>query len=303
MPLEVSVPAKVNLYLRVTGERPDGYHLLDSLVTFTDVGERLRVEEAEGFSLQVEGPFATALLEGDDNLVLRAARKLAEKFPQVKGGKFTLEKHVPIAGGLGGGSADAAAALKLLLQLYGVSLSEKELHDIALSLGADVPMCLWSRPLHAEGVGEKLKPASVPSMPLVLVNPGLELPTAEVFAALGSEFASVSLPELLPEDAAALISLLIAQENHLETSAMRLRPEIRKVLEALKARRGCLLARMTGSGTTCFGIFSDGQSADLAAKILAHDHPLWWVRSARTLTRAPEIVNAPQRTSSRQVSR
>jgi 4-diphosphocytidyl-2-C-methyl-D-erythritol kinase len=303
MPIEISVPAKVNLHLQVVGKRPDGYHLLDSLVTFADVGERLLAERADTFSLTIEGPFAASLLQDEDNLILRAARRLAEKCPSITGAAFILQKHVPVASGLGGGSADAAAALKLLLKLYEVSLPEKELHEIALSLGADVPMCLWSRPLRAEGVGEKLKPASLPVMPLVLVNPGFEMPTADVFAALAPEFASVSLPELLPEDAEALIAWLATQENSLQGAATSLKPEIRKVLEMLKARRGCLLARMAGSGATCFGIFSDGVSANLAAKILAHDHPLWWVRSVKTLQRAPEIINVSNRSSTQQITR
>jgi 4-diphosphocytidyl-2-C-methyl-D-erythritol kinase len=261
-------PAKVNLFLHVTERRADGYHLLDSLAVFPAVGDWLRAMPAEGLSLMVDGPFGSALAGEADNLVLRAARALGGS----AGAQIVLEKHLPVASGIGGGSADAAAALRLLCRLWRVGDAGPA---IAVALGADVPVCLASRPARMGGVGETLTAAPwLPACGLVLVNPGVALETAEVFRARGGGF---SAPARLPEawaDAAAMAGDLAVLRNDLEAPAMALRPVIGAVLAAISAVPGCLLARMSGSGATCFGLFSDAGTAEVAARALAR--PGWW---------------------------
>lgn len=271
-------PAKVNLYLQVTGRRVDGYHLLDSLAVFPAVGDRLRATPAEALSLTVEGNFGGALAGEADNLVLRAARALGG----TQGARIVLEKHLPVASGIGGGSADAAAALRLLCRLWGrppaatsMALAPIALAPIALTLGADVPVCLAGRPARMRGVGEVL--GAAPGLPLagmVLVNPGVSLATAEVFRARTGGFsASAELPASWP-DAAAMAAGLAKLRNDLQPPAIALRPVIGAVLMALEAVPGCLLARMSGSGATCFGLFPDAATAEAAARALVR--PGWW---------------------------
>ena len=281
-------PAKVNLYLHVTGRRPDGYHLLDSLAVFPAVGDRLLAMPAEALSLTFEGPFG-AVLEGEadnpetGNLVLRAARALGG----TAGARIVLEKQLPVASGIGGGSADAAATLRLLCRLWGLPLAcspvgsagaasaPAGLAAIALTLGADVPVCLASRPARMGGVGEALTPApGLPPAGMVLVNPGVALATAAVFRARGAGFsAPAELPASWP-DAAAMANDLGKLRNDLEPPAIGLCPVIGVVLSALAAVPGCLLARMSGSGATCFGLFPDAPTAEAAARALAR--PGWW---------------------------
>jgi 4-diphosphocytidyl-2-C-methyl-D-erythritol kinase len=266
-------PAKVNLALHVLGRREDGYHLLDSLVVFAGVGDRLLAEPARSLSLTVAGPFAGALAAERDNLVLRAARALADAAGVAAGARLVLEKHLPVASGIGGGSADAAAALRLLARLWGCSPASREL---ALALGADVPVCLAGRPARMGGVGEAL--ARVPALPrcgLVLVNPGVPVATPAVFRARSGAF---SPPLDLPPgwaDAAALAADLARWGNDLELPALTLQPAIGDVLAALRAVPGCLLARMSGSGATCFGLFAAPEHAVQAAAGL--HSPGWWV--------------------------
>lgn len=261
-------PAKVNLYLHVTGRRADGYHLLDSLAVFPPVGDLLRAARAEALSLTIDGTFGGGLAAEADNLVLRAARALDGSV----GARIELEKHLPVASGIGGGSADAAAALRLLCRLWGLPPAAA---SIALTLGADVPVCLASRPARMGGVGEALTPApELPSAGLVLVNPGVSLATADVFRARAGRF---SAPAALPAtwaDAAAMAGDLARLRNDLEPPAIALHPVIGMVLAALADVPGCLLARMSGSGATCFGLFPDAASAEAAARALAR--PGWW---------------------------
>jgi 4-diphosphocytidyl-2-C-methyl-D-erythritol kinase len=281
-------PAKVNLYLHVTGRRADGYHLLDSLAVFPAVGDRLLAMPAEALSLTFEGPFG-AVLEGEadnpetGNLVLRAARALGG----TAGARIVLEKQLPVASGIGGGSADAAATLRLLCRLWGLPLAASPvasaraalapggLAAIALTLGADVPVCLASRPARMGGVGEALTPApGLPPAGMVLVNPGVALATAAVFRARGAGFsAPAELPASWP-DAATMANDLGKLRNDLEPPAIGLCPVIGVVLSALAAVPGCLLARMSGSGATCFGLFPDAATAEAAARALAR--PGWW---------------------------
>ncbi len=265
-PTGEAAPAKINLYLHVLGRRPDGYHVLDSLVVFAGAADRLFAATAEQLSLKVTGPFAGALAGEGDNLVLRAARALGVT------ARLTLEKHLPVASGIGGGSADAAATLRLLGALRG---NRTELDALALSLGADVPVCLDAAPRRMGGVGELLEPApALPPFGLALVNPGVAVATADVFRArLGGFSAPANLPEAWP-NAAAMAADLAALRNDLEPPAIALCPPIAEVLAALRAARGCLLARMSGSGATCFALFDTPALAATAARDCARD--AWW---------------------------
>jgi len=264
-------PAKVNLFLHVTGKRADGYHELDSLVVFAGAADALRADPAEALSLTLDGPFGAALEAEPDNLVLRAARALAVAAGRPAGVRLTLQKNLPVASGIGGGSADAAACLRLLGRLWGVTPAP----EIALSLGADVPVCLAGRPARMAGVGERLTAApALPACGMVLVNPGAALRTADVFRARTPAF---SAPARLPEgwsDAPSMAGDLAALGNDLEAPAIGLCSAIGDVLAALRAVPGCLLSRMSGSGATCFGLFADPAEAARAAAALRR--PGWW---------------------------
>ena len=276
MPVELieTAPAKVNLFLHVIGRRADSYHLLDSLVVFAEVGDEVRMEPADCLSLGVEGPFAGGLTTGADNLVLRAARGLAEAAGIVPWGRLTLRKNLPVASGIGGGSADAAAALRLLCRAWRVGPDPGVLARLAERLGADVPVCRAGRASRMGGVGERLEPApALPVCGIALVNPGVALATADVFRARrGAWSAPAELPARWP-DAAAMAADLARQRNDLEPAAVALQPVIADVLAALAATPGCLLARMSGSGATCFGLYA---SADAAARAAEGMGPGWW---------------------------
>lgn len=261
-------PAKVNLFLHVTGRRDDGYHLLDSLVVFAGIGDVLHAHPADELSLSLAGPYGRALAGEQDNLVLRAARALTGS-----GARLTLEKNLPVASGIGGGSADAAAALRLLSRMW--NLAPPDLPGIALTLGADVPVCLAGRPSRMGGVGERLDPSpSIPPCGLVLVNPGIAVATADVFRARrGGWSAPAALPRSWP-DVEAMTRDLRDLRNDLQPAATELLPVIGDVIAALEATPGCRLARMSGSGATCFGLFDDQIVAAEAASRLRR--PDWW---------------------------
>lgn len=276
MAIEAFAPAKINLALHVTGRRHDGYHLLDSLVVFAEVGDRVTAEAADALTLRIVGPRAAGLGTGPDNLVLRAAALFAAD----AGASLTLDKHLPVASGIGGGSADAAATLQVLARLWRRPLPPAA--DI-LSLGADVPVCLAGRATRMTGVGETLHPLSHPLPPaaLVLANPGTALATPAVFAALDRRD-HPPLPRTLPRfgTAAELAAFLAMTRNDLEAPAIRLAPVIAQVKSALSAQPGCRIARMSGSGATCFGLFDDPLAAAAAAAALSRAQPGWWVVSA-----------------------
>jgi 4-diphosphocytidyl-2-C-methyl-D-erythritol kinase len=277
-PVEELAAAKINLDLWVTGRRADGYHELDSLVVFAPPCDRLRFEAGGQLTLEVTGPFAAALAGEPDNLVLRAARRLAERVGHAPEARITLNKRIPVAAGLGGGSADAAATLRGLNRLWRLGLSAADLAPLAAGLGADVPVCLASRPTRMRGVGDRLEPIEgLPRLPLVLVNPRQPVPTAAVFAGLTGAFGPP--PELgaPPGERGPLLAWLRARANHLEAPARRLLPAIGTVLDALSSQAGCQLARMSGSGATCFGLFDSGAALAPAAAALAKAHPEWWV--------------------------
>lgn len=280
MAAEGFAAAKVNLALHVTGRRPDGYHLLDSLVVFVDVGDRVTVAPADALSLTVTGPRAAGVPVGDDNLVLRAARALAPG----RGAAITLEKHLPAASGIGGGSADAAAALRALARLWDLPVPDRV---GLMRLGADVPVCAASRPMRMSGLGEILAPVSaLPDFHLVLANPGVAVSTPAVFRALASPD-NAPMPDRLPDCATAeeLALWLRMMRNDLEAPAIALCPEIRATLAALSELPGCLLARMSGSGATCFGLFAGPAAARAGAQALSIAHPDWWVEAAAPYSR------------------
>lgn len=270
-------PAKINLALHVTGRRQDGYHLLDSLVAFCAVGDTVTLAREGPAGLQLSGPFGATLSAGPDNLVQRAAALM-----QAPPLSLLLEKNLPPASGIGGGSADAAATLRGLARLLARPLPGPR---AVLGLGADVPVCLAGRPARMRGIGEQLAP--LPALPeawLVLVNPRIEVPTRAVFAGLQS-FENPPMPDRLPawEDAASLAGWLALQRNDLAPPASASAPVIDEVLTALQAQPGCLLARMSGSGATCFGLFADEALALRAQGRLARGAPGWWVAAGALL--------------------
>ncbi|MGG5821222.1 4-(cytidine 5'-diphospho)-2-C-methyl-D-erythritol kinase [Falsiroseomonas sp. HW251] len=267
-------PAKVNLYLRVTGRRADGYHLLDSLAVFAEAGDVIAATPQEALTLALTGPEAKALQAEPDNLVLRAARALAAATGATEGAAITLDKHLPIASGIGGGSADAAAALRALDALWGTRCGTDGLRAVAATLGADVPVCVESRAVRMQGIGEILSdPPPLPPFGLLLANPRIALPTPSVFRARRGDFsAPLEMPARIA-DAAALADWLRPLGNDLQDAAISLCPTIAEVLAAIAAQPGCLLARISGSGATCFGIFATPEEAARAAAAL---HEGWW---------------------------
>jgi 4-diphosphocytidyl-2-C-methyl-D-erythritol kinase len=281
--------AKVNLTLRVVGRRVDGYHDLQSLVAFADCADRLSLVPGPSLDLTTIGPLASACGETADNLVLKAARLLGERVPDLKVGSFTLDKVLPVAAGIGGGSADAAAALRLLAKLNNLALDDNRLLEVALLTGADVPVCLASRPCDMAGVGETLLPLSLPKMPCVMVNPRVAVATKDVFSALGLRNGEllVGTSDILqapawPEAGASVedwVEALAESSNDLEAPAMRIQPVITEVIAALNAANGAWLARMSGSGATCFAIFENTAEAQRAAQKIQLDHPQWWVHA------------------------
>ena len=277
-------PAKVNLTLHVLGRRADGYHEIESLVVFAGIGDRLTFQPGERLELAVRGPTSAAAGASANNLVLKAAHALAERAKGLRLGVFRLDKQLPVAAGLGGGSADAAAALRLLAEANGFSVEDQRVRAAAQATGADVPVCLEPKARMMRGIGEILSdPMGLPELAAVLVNPGVAVPTKDVFAALAApsltgppepdEFISIGA------DAASLIPLLAGRRNDLQTPAIKLQPVIADVLRALERSANCLLARMSGSGATCFGLFGSAAAAQEAASKMEDGHPNWWVRA------------------------
>ena len=277
-------PAKVNLTLRVVGRRPDGYHDIESLVVFASAGDKLAFTAGPKLALSARGPTAASSGAAADNLVLKAACALAERIEGVKFGRFVLSKRLPVAAGLGGGSADAAAALRLLARANRLALDDRRLREAARATGADVLVCLEGRPRLMRGIGDILsEPINLPRMAAVLVNPGVAVPTKDVFARLNAprivRTAATEPPARVPTDRAALMAYLQSRTNELEAPAIALAPAIADVLTALQRLPSCRLARMSGSGATCFGLFDSGKAAAAAARLLRTRHAGWWVRA------------------------
>ena len=280
MTLRVFAPAKVNLWLHVLGRRADGYHELDSLVAFAGVGDRVGLTPGGPLSLSIEGPFGAGLGAGDDNLILRAARELAARVPRLTLGAFTLEKNLPIASGLGGGSSDAAAALRALCAANRLSLDDPRVRAAAAASGSDVPVCLVPRARMMRGRGEIVgPPVDLPEMAVVLVNPGVAVSTSAVFAILGLAHG---------ERTSALLHLdrrwsarIAAARNDLQAPAISLARDIARTLAALAALPGAGVVRMSGSGATCFAVFEEIAAARAAARSLRRAAPDWYLRATR----------------------
>ena len=285
-------PAKINLTLRVIGRRSDGYHEIESLVAFAAIGDALAFVPAKHLALAVRGPTAAAAGELAENLVLKAAQALANEVAGLKVGRFLLSKRLPVAGGLGGGSADAAAALRILARHNRLAPDDPRLMAAARATGADVPVCLDPRPRLMRGVGEVLSPPlRLARLPVLLVNPRVSVPTRAVFAALKAPplaarkdpSAAASAPRALAQAGGersrdVLVAFLSRQANDLEAAAVLLHPIIADALAALRGLPGCRLARMSGSGASCYGLFDSARDAAVAARALRAAYPQWWIR-------------------------
>jgi 4-diphosphocytidyl-2-C-methyl-D-erythritol kinase len=273
--------AKINLTLRVLGRRANGYHDLESLVVFADLADTLTLQSGPSTALDIAGPFAGPSGPAADNLVLKAVTALRKRIDGLTAGHFQLEKNLPVAAGIGGGSADAAAALRLLARVNGLSLDDARLADAALDVGADVPVCLASRPRIMRGVGDKLSPLlDLPPLAAVLVNPGVALATRDVFAKFSIAQASTTNIAVVPRTLDAVIEFLEQHGNDLLQAAIACAPVIAEVLGAMRAMPGVRLARMSGSGATCFALFTTAGEAAAAAWLLQEAHKDWWVRPA-----------------------
>jgi 4-diphosphocytidyl-2-C-methyl-D-erythritol kinase len=278
-------PAKVNLTLHVTGRRADGWHTLESLVALSRGGDTLTLTEGEPLALSIEGPGAATTGRVEDNLVLRAARHFAQRYPAARLGSFHLVKRLPVAAGLGGGSSDAAAALRLLARANAVALDDSGVMETARASGADVPVCLMGRARMMRGVGDELGPLlALPPLICLLVNPGKPVATKDVFSLMniapGAATGFGGHPELYPNmPPEALIAALRKGRNDMEGAACLLAPVIGDVLSVLGAARGCRLARMSGSGATCFALFKDCRSAARAKEAILRTHSSWWAKT------------------------
>jgi 4-diphosphocytidyl-2-C-methyl-D-erythritol kinase len=274
--------AKVNLYLHVTGKRADGYHLIDSLIVFADAGDEIALAPADRLLLTIDGPFAAGLEAGPDNLALRAAHALQGFLGIRAGAAIRLTKNLPVASGIGGGSADAAATLSGLCRLWDVAPNRAALHRIAAKLGADVPVCLDGTASFVGGIGEELAPArGLPPAWLLLANPGIATPTPAVFKARQGPFSKAARWSEPPRDFGDLATRLRARANDLTEAAISVTPAIGDVLPALAVLPGCALARLSGSGASCFGLFADERDARAAEAKLHATHPDWWIVAAR----------------------
>lgn len=273
--------AKINLYLHVVGRRPDGFHLLDSLVVFAEAGDEIDVAPADDLSLTIVGPFAGRLTADEDNLVLRAARGLRDLAGIAAGAAITLTKNLPVASGIGGGSADAAATLAALMALWKTAPDRAALDRLALSLGADVPVCLAAKASFMGGIGEEIVPVgALPAAHLLLVNPGIATPTPAVFKARTGGFSAAGRWASPPSDAKALAAALRARGNDLTEAAITVTPAISDVLAAIARTEHCLLARLSGSGATCFGIYAGAAEAEAARRAILATNPGWWAVAA-----------------------
>ena len=286
---EALARAKINLFLHVGPVAEDGYHPLASLVAFADLGDRLTAEPADGLSLRLTGPFAAGLGDEDDNLVLRALRALGEAAGRELPLSLTLEKRLPVAAGLGGGSSDAGAALKLARDLFALPFDDDRLAEVAGVVGADGPMCLHARAAWAGGRGDRLAfEPRLPPLPVVLVNPGVPSPTGSVYRAYDAGVSAQADHPDPPEDwsVAAVIDWLAAQRNDLQGPAVMFQPSVGEALHAAEGLQGARLVRMSGSGATVFALFDGQEQARAAASGLSRRRPEWWVEAA--------VLNGPQ---------
>ena len=285
MTVTIEAPAKINLALHVCGRRADGYHLLDSLVVFAGVGDRITVEPASSLDLDITGPFAAGLAAEPDNLVLRAAHWLSARSTTSLGARIALEKNLPVASGIGGGSSDAAATLIACAKIWDMDASTLPRDELARALGADVPVCLARTPALMRGIGEDITEIErLPALWMVLANPGQPLATKAVFGAVRGRFGKPLDPLPPKPDAEGLLAYLDGQRNDLTAPALELMPRVGVILNALVATAGCRLARLSGSGPTCFGLYLEESEARAAAKSLKAAHSGWWVAATPMLT-------------------
>ena len=299
-------PAKINLTLRIGRKRPDGYHDLESLVVFARTGDALRLTPGPTLGLAVEGPTALQAGQTADNLVLKATQALRTQIADLRAGQFHLTKSIPVAAGLGGGSSDAAAALRMLARLNDLSVQDDRLMTAARASGADVPVCLDPRPRIMRGIGDVLSgPIQLPALHAIMVNPGVPVPTGTVFAALARSRSDQPPPSIRDDPAsrcvetggepsfAGLMDALASSANDLEAPALALFPAVAETLGALRNIASCRLARMSGSGGTCFGLFVSAEAAADAAAALEHAHPAWWVCPTILGSANATTVNVP----------
>lgn len=278
-------PAKLNLYLHITGIREDDYHLLDSLIAFTEFGDDITVKLADDLTIAADGPYATGMPIGEGNLMMRIARKLQGMATGNPGADIHVEKKIPVSAGVGGGSADAIAVMRALIQLWDLEIDDKEIYEIALELGTDLPVCYFGKTAFVDGIGENIREANpLPDCGVLLINPGVTLSTPVVFENRKGGFspADAFLKETIrtPD---ALADLLEDRVNDLTDAAQQLAPVIREVLGALKRTPDCLAYKMSGSGATCWGIFETFEDAERTALALNQERPDWWVMPTRFL--------------------
>ncbi|MDE1937520.1 MAG: 4-(cytidine 5'-diphospho)-2-C-methyl-D-erythritol kinase [Alphaproteobacteria bacterium] len=279
-------PAKINLFLHVGDKRADGYHALESLVVFAGIGDALTFVPSDDISLSIDGPFSSVLSSDPDNLVTKAARALAAQSGVVTGARITLTKNLPVASGIGGGSADAAAALRGLARLWDLTASQEQLRKLGETLGSDIPVCVDCATAWMEGRGEIVAPLSdIPAAPMVLVNPGVGVPTGKVFAALTERHGVGHGRPPTMASVGDLIAYLNTTANDLEAPARATAPAIGEVLDALAVQPGVLLTRMSGSGATCFALFESQAAAAAAAAVLRRARPSWWVADTEMISR------------------
>lgn len=274
-------PAKINLFLHLLGKREDNYHLLDSIFVFTKTGDEITVFPDQTLSLTIDGPFASVLnTDPNNNLVLKAARLLQSHYQIKTGARIHLKKNIPIGAGLGGGSSDAAATLKALIQLWNIQIDEATLGNLSLSLGADVPACLVQQPVRVSGIGEKLAliPISLSSLPILLVKPLLSLSTPDIYQAFSKNNFSFSEPAIIDySNERTFLESLKNTHNDLYLVAKKIAPEVENTVKKLDQQPGCLLARMSGSGSSCFAIFSAKKTCENAAEKMRSAFPAYWV--------------------------
>lgn len=284
--VEAFAPAKINLFLHVGEKRNDGFHELESLVVFAEAGDALTFEPSDALTLSLAGPFASGLDAESDNLVLRAARTLAAHSGRRATAAIRLTKNLPVASGIGGGSADAAATLRGLARLWGLEVSWPELRAVAATLGSDVPVCIESRAAWMEGRGERITPVGVvPAIAMVLVNPAAAVSTADAFRRLSARSGTGKIDHSTRMSTRSdVLALLRTTSNDLEAPARSIAPLIEDVLDELARMPGVEFHRMSGSGATCFALFEDDNAAELATIALSHSHPQWWVQATKTVS-------------------
>jgi 4-diphosphocytidyl-2-C-methyl-D-erythritol kinase len=274
--IEVLAPAKVNLFLHVTGRRSDNYHTLQSHIMFTNIGDLLTIESYDDYNLEIQGRFSKDL-DSTDNLVTLAAHRFCKLINEKPNLKVTLEKIIPLGAGLGGGSSDAAAIIKGLIEFFNVDIASIELNRLLEGLGADIPACFYGQSCFVEGIGEKILPAATPSLHAVLIYPNLHCDTESVFKNFNQNFSDKIQIEKNFSDTESLISFLKSQKNDLTESAISVFSDIKKCLTILEEEKNIQFARMTGSGSSCFGVVENLENAEIIARKIHNKNPDWWV--------------------------